>query len=293
MIKTIFVTVISALLLVSCALSTSSDDNKQKEKQEITIIYTNWAESVAMSHLAAKLLEDRLGYNVILKLAEIDQVFEEIAKGKADVFPDVWKPATHEEYLTHYSGKFEDLGENYINAKTGLAVPDYSELTTIEDLRDRDIVIAGIDSSAGIMRYTNDAIEIYALNNKLIVQSDEEMSQMVEDAIRRRNEIVFTGWEPHWLFHRYDLKYLEDSQSVFMEEEQLHTIARIGFSEEYKTATEFFNRFFFSEREINELLYNIKQSGDVIEGVDKWIKDNPFTVNQWTKNLGREREKIM
>ena len=36
------------------------------------------------------------------------------------------------------------------------------------------------------------------------------MTVALGQAIKSMNHIVITGWTPHWMFAKYDLKYLED-----------------------------------------------------------------------------------
>lgn len=291
MLKKIIVLILSSLVLFACRTSTEKND---KQSGELLIVYTDWAESVAITYMAQVLIERELGYKVILKLTDVEQVFNEISEGKADAFLDVWVPATHKQYLDRYEGKFEDLGPNYKLARTGLVVPDYMEVNSIEDLKKHfKGAITGIDSSAGIMTNANKAILSYELENDLLVLSDAEMTKELEQAILRRESIVVTGWEPHWLFHRYELKYLDDPLGVFMKEEQINTIARNGFSEDNPDVAEFFKRMVLSEKQINSLLFEMKLKTDPLEGVKEWIEKNEFTVNQWTKGLGEEREKIM
>ncbi len=281
-----------AIWMVSCAGPTTTDI---EDPGEVMIVYTDWAESIAMTYMAQVLIERHIGYDVVLKLNDVDEVFAEIAASEADVFLDAWLPATHIEYLEMYEGSFEDLGPNYRNARTGLVVPDYMDMQSIDQMNEYypGGQIAGIDSTAGIMRSAFIALDMYDLENELMVLSDAEMSERLEEAIKRRQDIVVTGWEPHWLFHRYDLRYLEDPHNVFMETEDIHTIARNGFSEEHPHLTEFFQRMVLSEKKMNELLYEMKLEPDALEGVKNWIRKNEFTVNQWTRGLGTEREKIM
>lgn len=292
---TIIKKVLSGLLISTLIISCSSPEQKTSDKkEEIRIVYTDWSESIAMTYLAQILLERDLDYDVVLKMADINTVFEEIAEGRADIFTDAWLPATHEEYLSKYKDNFEDLGANYKLARTGLVVPTYMEVNSIEQLKGSyNAPIAGIDSLAGIMINTRKAIQAYGLSNELQVLSDAEMADNLKEAVLRRENIVITGWEPHWIFHRYDLKYLEDPKEVFMTVEQIHTIARNGFKEDHPRAVEFFKRMALSEKQINSLLYEMKLNEEPLEGVKLWIKNNEFTVNQWTKNLGIERKKIM
>lgn len=267
---------------------------REEKPGEIFMVYTDWAESMALTYLAQVLLERDLEYQVILKLTDIHTVFSEIAEGEADVFVDAWLPSTHNEYLQLYENRLEDLGPNYKKARTGLVVPDYMGIESIDQINEFYTgPIAGIDSTAGIMYYTRRVIGAYGLNNELLVLNDAVMSEMLEDAIRKREDIVVTGWEPHWLFHRYDLRYLDDPDGIYSSEEQIHTIGRIGFSDANPRAAEFFKRMVLTEKQINSLLFEMRLQPDPLEGVKNWVRNNDFVVNQWTRDLRPTRKKIM
>ncbi len=278
------------LILASCRTTVREAD----EAKPVMINYTDWAESVALTHLAALLLEERLDYEVITRLAGVDTVFKEVATGEADIFADAWLPQTHGSYMEEYFDHIEDLGPNYKSARTGLVVPAWSDIKSIDDLKDLyPGPIIGIDTTAGIMQNAARALEEYGLDNELLSLSDAEMSERVEQSLKRREYVVFTGWEPHWLFHRYEMRYLEDPLEVFPGVEKIHTIARKGFKEDHPRATVFFERMILSEKQINELLYEVLLARDPLEGVRAWARKNEFVVNQWVRGLRPEREKIM
>ncbi len=288
--KLFLVFFVSILVLSGCRTPV----REANDRREIFMNYTEWTESVALSYLAASLLEDRLDYEVVMKLTNIDTAFMEVASGEADVFADTWVPYTHLSFMELHKDQFEDLGPNYRKASTGLVVPDYMQAESINDLTDMyRRAIIGIDITSGIMQNTIRAIEAYGLDNELRDLTDAEMSEIVENAIKRREDIVFTGWEPHWLFYRYNLRYLDDPLNVFPEDEQIHTIGRKGFSKDHPRAAVFFERMVLTEDQINELLYEVGLARDPVEGVREWIMKNEFVVNQWVRGLRPEREKIM
>ena len=289
--KKIFLFIAVCLAVMKgCAPPVSDDD----EDRQLTIIYTDWAESVALTNMVALLLEERLDYEVVMKLAGADTVFMEIASGDADIFADAWLPLTHEGFMKKYGEELEDLGPNYNYARTGLVVPAYADMEYIGDLKQHPgLPVVGIDGSAGIMENAIAALDGYGLDNELLVLSDEEMSARVGEAIKRRAPVVFTGWEPHWLFYRYELRYLEDPLGVFPGVEQIHTLARKGFREDHPRAATFFERMVLTEKQINELLYEVLSNRDPVEGVRSWKEKNQTVVNRWVRGLRPEREKIM
>ncbi|MFW6352623.1 MAG: glycine betaine ABC transporter substrate-binding protein, partial [Bacteroidota bacterium] len=95
------------------------------------------------------------------------------------------------------------------------------------------------------------------------------------------------------IFHRYDLKYLQDPKNIFNKSERIHTIARKGFDEDHPDATEFFERMVLTEKQINSLLFQMRLQPDPIVGVKNWVNENEIVVNKWTRGLGPEREKVM
>jgi len=115
----------------------------------------------------------------------------------------------------------------------------------------------------------------------------------LEDSIKRRREIVITGWEPHWIFARYEVRFLDDPQNLFGMKENIYTIGRTGIQEEHPQAIRFFERMQLTEKQLNQLVYAIQLSDDPRQGAKQWIKENEYIVNQWVKDLKPKRKKIM
>jgi glycine betaine/proline transport system substrate-binding protein len=283
--------VFSALFLLftgGCAQKPAGEENR-----EVKMVYSDWSESVAITHLAAVLLEESMDYKVILKLANVEEVYREIAGKEADIFADAWLPETHQSYMDAYPGLIETIGITYPEAQTGFVVPEYSTLQSVADLKNYPYPVIGIDKGAGIMQKAQLAIEKYALHNRLLSLSEEEMIRHLEDSVRRRKDIVITGWEPHWIFARYNLRFLEDTYNIFGEKETIYTISRKGMEEDHPRAVRFFERMQLTERQLNSLVYHVRLSEDPRQGVKNWINENEYIVNQWVKNLRPKRKKIM
>lgn len=71
--------IISGVLMVSCVINPN----------KISIAYPNWAEGIAVTHLAREILVEE-GYQVELLNADIAPIFTSLARGKTDVFLDSW-----------------------------------------------------------------------------------------------------------------------------------------------------------------------------------------------------------
>ncbi|MDZ7805633.1 MAG: glycine betaine ABC transporter substrate-binding protein [Gracilimonas sp.] len=285
---------LACLVLITGVVTACGSMSEEEEKKELRLVYADWSEGVAMTYLAAEILESELGYEVETKMTDIESVFREIESGQYDLFVDAWLPETHKTYMDTYGADLENLGVNVETVRTGLMVPDYVEAQTIGDLDNVVDQIIGIGSGAGVMEATKTAIENYELSADLLEGSEQIMTDTLSNAIKRRVPIVVTGWTPHWIANRYELRFLEDPENVFGETEQIHTLAREGFSEEHSRVVTFFERFKLTNEQLGALMDELQTfPNNEQRAVQNWIRDNEFVVNQWVKELHPVREKLM
>ena len=283
---------VAAVLIFLAFFAACNTGPKPEDERSLKIVYTDWSESVAITYLSYVLLKEKMDYDVVLKLTDVETAYDEVADDEADVFTDAWLPETHKQYMDGHEDEIEMLGITYPEARTGFVVPAYSKLQKITDLKNYSHPIVGIDPGAGVMQKAQAAIDKYALPNKLLALSEDEMVAQLVDSIQRRKEIVVTGWEPHWIFARYDVRFLDDPDNIFGQKEKIYTIANKNLEEKHPNAVRFFERMQLTERQLNSLVYEISVSEDPVNGVKKWMEQNEFVVNQWMKNLTKERKKI-
>lgn len=146
--------------------------------------------------------------------------------------------------------------------------------------------IIGIDPGAGIMASTNKAIEDYELTDWTLVEgSGSAMTAMLERAIQNEQPIIVTGWTPHWMFNKYDLKYLEDPKKSYGEAEEIHTVARKGLQEDLPTAYEFLDRFQWTPEDMGEIMIAIQDGNSAEEAAAEWVEAHPDKVDEWISGL--------
>lgn len=146
--------------------------------------------------------------------------------------------------------------------------------------------IIGIDPGAGIMKATEQVISDYGLDDwKLIEGSGAAMTAMLDKAIKAEDPIIITGWTPHWMFAKYDLKYLEDPQKTYGEAEEIHTIVRQGLKDDHPTAYEFLDRFEWTSDEMGEIMTAIQEGSDPAAAAKAWADNHPERVDEWVKDL--------
>lgn len=76
----------------------------------IKIAYPNWAEGIAVTHLAKVVHEDEMGYDVELTMADPGAIYAAVADGNQDAFLDGWLPHTHAPYWEEFGDSLVDLG---------------------------------------------------------------------------------------------------------------------------------------------------------------------------------------
>lgn len=288
----IWITIIALSgMIASCNYSKPSQ--QEEEKRVVKLNYTDWTESIAITMLASAVLEEKMGYEVVLKLTDVESVYGELANREADFFADAWLPQTHRQYFIQHEADIDTVSIIFSNPKTGLVVPGYSSLQSIPDLRQQNISILGIDEGAGIMTSTREAIAHYGLENELETLSDDQMTFQMSDSVKRRKEVVVTGWEPHWIFNRHEVRFLEDPDNVFPSDEHIYAIGNKESIEEHPHATEFFRRMKLTDKQFNSLIDHVKMATDPQNGISQWMEKNKFIVNKWVKDLQPERLKVM
>lgn len=273
--------ILTVLITITVLIACGGNGNKKK----IRIAYANWAEGIAITHLAKELLVEQ-GYEVELLNADLAPIFTSLSRKKADVFMDVWLPVTMEDYMKEYGDKLELIGQIYDSARIGLVVPDYVTINSIEELNTFKARfsgnIVGIDAGAGIMKATEQAIGKYALDYELMTSSGPAMAASLKKAIGNKEWIVVTGWTPHWMFDRFELKILQDPQEIYGDAETIHTVAWKGFSKKDPFATSLLNNIHLTDQEISSLMRTIEETNETEEeAVKQWIKAHRMLVEKW------------
>jgi glycine betaine/proline transport system substrate-binding protein len=258
-------------------------------KDTIRIGWTAWSDAEFATKLAAKLLEDRMGYDVELLQTDIAPQYQGIATGDIDVMLMSWQPKTHEDYIKKVGDKGFDLGLLYTNARLGWVVPAYvpeSEVKTIADLNKPEVrekldgTITGIDPGAGLTRLSKQAIKDYGLDYELQISSGAGMTAALERAVRRNKWIVVTGWSPHWMFGAYDLRYLEDPKGVLGKAERVHAYARTGFYQDHLDAAAFLSRMQIPLDDLQKAMHDAQETS-YEEAVEKYIQGNEDRISYW------------
>lgn len=260
----------------------------------IRIGWIPWDEDVAATYLWKRVLEDE-GYTVELTQLDVAPVFEGVASGDLDLFLDAWLPSTHEDYWAEYGSRLEDLSVWYDNGLLTWAVPEYMDADSIEDLvgmeGELEGRIVGIEPGAGLTRVSREVVMPgYGLDAfELVEGSTPAMLAELERAIKDEAPIVVTLWRPHWAYSVFPIRDLADPRGALGEAEEIHALARAGFSDDFPEVAEWMATFRMNDDQLaglEDLVLNEYGVGQEEAAVEEWLSDaeNRALVDGW---LGR------
>ncbi len=149
--------------------------------------------------------------------------------------------------------------------------------------------IIGIDPGAGIMKQAAQVLTDYELKDwKLVEGSGAAMAAALDKAYKDKKPIIVTGWTPHWMFAKYELKYLEDPKGTFGKDEEIRTIVRKGLKDAHPSAYAVLDRFEWTAEDMAVVMSAIVDGKKPEEAAADWVKNNAAKVDAWTKDLAKE-----
>ncbi|WP_136064449.1 glycine betaine ABC transporter substrate-binding protein [Modicisalibacter radicis] len=277
-------------LLAAGMLATSMGAQAQQDDKRIVVGTLNWTENIAVANMWKQVLE-QAPYNYRVELSNVGKsvAFSGVASGDLDVSLETWLPATDADYVEPYEDDLEIHDVWYDGAGMGLVVPAYVDVDGIGELAERadefayqgEPTIVGIDPGSSISGFTEDAIERYQLPMRQLSSSEVAMMAALDDAYRREEPLVVTLWSPHWAFAEYDLKYLDDPQNIYGDEEAIHWFSRKGFAEDDPWLTAVLDAWRMDDDSLGSLMAGIEEAGDPVVGARQWIEANRALIDEW------------
>ncbi|EOL43620.1 ABC transporter permease/substrate binding protein [Enterococcus caccae] len=277
--------VIAAVAIIALIGGSTLFSSAKNEEKNISLSYVEWDTEVASTHVVGEVLKD-VGYNVSLTPLDNAIMWESISKGETDAMVAAWLPGTHGEQYKQYKDKVDDLGENLKGAKLGIVVPQYMDVNSIEELKDQaGKKITGIEPGAGVVASAEKTQKAYHNLSDWSVETSSSgaMTVALGQAIKNKEEIVITGWSPHWMFAKYDLKYLEDPKGTMGKEETIHTMARKGLEKENPEAYKILKNFHWTKEDMESVMLEINNGTDPTQAARNWIDNHSKEVAEWKK----------
>ena len=276
-----------SLLLAACGGDT--DENAAEEGADggsgtITLGFLPaWTDGLSMAYLLENQLE-QMGYTIEMEtLTDAAPLYTGLANGDVDMYPSAWPEVTHADYMEEYGDRIEDLGTYYDNAVLTIAVPEYVDIDSMEELADNadrfGSRIIGIEPGAGLTAATQDSMmPTYGLDDwELVTSSTAAMLSELQSAVDDEEDIVVTLWRPFWAYSEFPMKDLEDPEGAMGDPEGLHFLGTDGFAEEFPEAADWIGQLSLSDEEygsLEDMVVNEYGEGQEAEAVEAWIEAN-------------------
>lgn len=262
-----------------------SSSSASAEQKTIKIGINPYDEVIAPSYLWKHILEEK-GYKVDLEQLDVAPLYSGVATGQLDAFFGA-VPLNHPDYWDRFGKDFDTTGQWYDTLLQGIVVPAYVQAESVEDLKGKSSEfqgrIVGLESGSGLMKQTKDALGKYGLSDYNLVEgSTPAMLAALDRAIKNKETIAVTLWQPHWAFAKYDLRLLKDPQGVFPANDTYKLITSKQFAKN-EEVTKLFSNFHMDAKQLGTLMQKINDAGKgkEEEAVSSWISENQAAVDGW------------
>ncbi len=258
-----------------------------------------WTDITATTALASTLLT-ALGYEPSSQVLSVPVSYASLKNKDIDVFLGNWMPTMKADIQPYLDDKtVESLGANLEGAKYTLAVPKY--------LYDK-----GLKSFADIAKFKDDLNgEVYGIEPgndgnrliqgmidgdkfgmksfKMVESSEQGMLAQVERAIKRKEGVLFLGWEPHPMNSKFELAYLEGGDEVFgpnLGGATIYTNVRAGYVTECPNVGKLISNLKFTLPLENQIMGAIlDEKKEANEAAKEWLKKNPDAIKPWLEGV--------
>jgi len=254
-----------------------------------------WTDITATT-AATSVVLGALGYKPSTQILSVPVTYASLKNKDIDVFLGNWMP-TMEGDIAKYrdEGTVETVGVNLEGAKYTLAVNKAAAAGGIKDFADiakyKDKLegkIYGIEPGNDGNRLIQDMFDknAFGLKGFEVVESSEQgMLAQVKRADRRKEWIVFLGWEPHPMNANFDMVYLSGGDDYFGPNyggAMVHTNVRKGYTKECPNVGKLLHNLKFTLAMENEIMGAILDGGeDPAKAAKAWLKKNSGILDGW------------
>jgi glycine betaine/proline transport system substrate-binding protein len=258
-----------------------------------------WTDITATTAMATAVLKG-LGYTPKTEVLSVPVTYTSLKNKNIDVFLGNWMPTMEADRKPYLEDKsVEVVGVNLEGAKYTLAVPAYTwdaGLRTFADIARFEKQLAGkvygIEPGNDGNRLILDMIKDNKFGVKglqLVESSEQGMLAQVERATRRKEAVLFLGWEPHPMNTKFKIRYLEGGDDVFgpnLGGATIYTNVRAGLLGECANLGQFLKNLKFSLDMENKVMGAIlfdKMEAD--KAAADYLKANAKVLDGWLANV--------
>ncbi len=254
-----------------------------------------WTDITATTATASVVLE-ALGYDANVSVLSVPVTYASLKNGDIDVFLGNWMPTMEGDIAPYREERSVDIiRANLEGAKYTLAVPKYTYDAGLKSFADivkfkdeLDAEIYGIEPGNDGNRLILEMIEKNAFDLEgfeLVESSEQGMLAQVARSVKRKQPIVFLGWEPHPMNANFEMAYLAGGDDWFGPNfggATVYTNTRAGYLGECPNVGRFLNNLAFTLAMENEIMAAILDEGEEPEdAAATWLKNNTGVLDGW------------
>lgn len=290
-----FNNLIIPVVLASSLVSSSVLAADPASCKRVRFADVGWTDITATTAVASSLLS-ALNYEPDVKVLSVPVTYTSLKNKDIDVFLGNWMPTMEADIKPYREDKsVETLVKNLEGAKYTLATNEYGAQLGIKTFADiaknaeaLDNKIYGIEPGNDGNRLIQGMIDenTFALKGFQVVESSEQgMLAQVSRADRKKQAVVFLGWEPHPMNSSFQLTYLQGGDDIFgpnLGGAEVFTNIRAGYAQECTNVGQLLSNLTFTlpmENEIMGAIINDEQEPEM--AAQNWIRKNPGVLEAW------------
>ena len=254
-----------------------------------------WTDITATT-AATSVILGALGYEADVTVLSVPVTYASMKNNDIDVFLGNWMPTMEGDIRPYLDdGSVESLRVNLEGAKYTMAVPrktydaglkNFADIAKFKDKLGGKIY--GIEPGNDGNRLILDMIEkdAFGLKGFDVAESSEQgMLAQVARAVKKGDDIVFLGWEPHPMNANFDMAYLEGGDDWFGPNyggATVYTNVRAGYAAECPNVGALLNNLEFSLAMENEIMGAILNDGtDPNDAAKAWLAAHQDVLGGW------------
>jgi glycine betaine/proline transport system substrate-binding protein len=279
-----------ALLTAGAARAAEPDSCKNVRFSDV-----GWTDITSTTAATTEVLKG-LGYQTDIEILSVPVTYASLKNKDIDVFLGNWMPTMAADIKPYLDDKtVENVGVNLEGAKYTLAVPtyladeglkDYADINTFRDQLGGKIygIEPGNDGNRLILKMIDD--DAFGLKGFELVESSEQgMLAQVARATKRKQPIVFLGWEPHPMNKNFEMTYLSGGDDWFGPNyggATVYTNVRAGYLKECPNVGKLLENQKFTLAMENEIMGGILDDGKSPgDAATAWLKQHPEALDSW------------
>ncbi len=280
----------AALLVTGAARAAEPDSCKKVRFSDV-----GWTDITSTTAATTEVLKG-LGYQTDIEILSVPVTYASLKNKDIDVFLGNWMPTMAADIKPYLEDKtVENVGVNLEGAKYTLAVPtyladeglkDYADINTFRDQLGGKIygIEPGNDGNRLILKMIDE--DAFGLKGFELVESSEQgMLAQVARATKRKQPIVFLGWEPHPMNKNFEMTYLSGGDDWFGPNyggATVYTNVRAGYLQECPNVGKLLSNQKFTLPMENEIMGGILDDGKSPgDAASAWLKAHPEALDSW------------